>query len=78
MDTPALMKRRRPGKTWGAIEFSVTAPFLLLLVTVAWFNDPRSLGRLALMLIGWSIAAVIIWRAIHAHRRHRAAVTHDA
>jgi hypothetical protein len=69
MSIPALMRRRRPGHVWGAIEGSVVAIMALVLVTVAWFNDPHSLGRLGLMIGAWSVATYVVWRSIRTRRR---------
>jgi hypothetical protein len=69
VSTPALMRRRRPGHTWAAIEGSLTALIVLLLVTVAWFNDPHSLGRLGLLIGSWGIAGYLVWRSLQARRR---------
>jgi hypothetical protein len=69
MNTPALMRRRRPGLGWAAIEISVVALMVLVLVTVAWFNDPHSLGRLGLMIGSWSVATYVVWRSIRTRRR---------
>jgi len=69
MSAPALMRRRRPGHVWAAIEISVVAIMVLVLVTVAWFNDPHSLGRLGLMIGSWGVATYVVWRSIRTRRR---------
>ncbi len=69
MVTPALMRPRRPGRAWAAGEGSVVALMSLVLVTVAWFNDPHSLSRMGLLLGTWGVAGWIVWRAVKAHRR---------
>jgi hypothetical protein len=69
VSTPALMRRRRPGHVWATVEVSLTALFVLVLVTVAWFNDPHSLGRLGLLIGSWGIASYFVWRSVQARRR---------
>jgi hypothetical protein len=69
VSTPALMRRRRPGHAWAAVEGSLTALIVLVLVTVAWFNDPHSLGRLGLLIGSWGIAGYLVWRSVQARRR---------
>jgi hypothetical protein len=69
VSTPALMRRRRPGWVWAAIEGSLMALLVLILSTVAWFNDPHSLGRLGLLIGSWSIAGYLVWRSAQARRR---------
>ena len=69
MSTPAVMKRRRPGQAWAAIEGSAVVIIVLTVVTVAWFNDPHSLGRLGLAIGSWAIAGFLVWRGVQAHRR---------
>lgn len=69
MNTPALMRRRRRGLGWAAIEISLVALMVLVLVTVAWFNDPHSLGRLGLMIGSWGVATCVVWRSIRTRRR---------
>jgi hypothetical protein len=41
----------------------------LVLVSVAWFNDPHSLARLGLLLAAWGVAGWIAWRSVQARRR---------
>ena len=65
------MKRWRPGRLWPALEISLLAPFALLLVTVAWFNDRHSLGRWGLLIGAWSIAGYIVWQAVRGRRRRQ-------
>jgi hypothetical protein len=69
MSTPAVMKRRRPGHVWAAVEGSVAVIVVLTVITVAWFNDPHSLGRLGLLVGSWAIAGYLMWRSVHARRR---------
>jgi hypothetical protein len=51
------------------MEGSVVALMALVLVTVAWFNDPHSLGRLGLMIASWGVATYVVWRLIRTRRR---------
>jgi hypothetical protein len=69
MNAPAQIRRRRPGPGWAAIEISVVALMVLVLVTVAWFNDPHSLGRLGLMIGSRGVATCVVWRSIRTRRR---------
>jgi hypothetical protein len=63
------MRRKRPGRLWAAVEGSLVAVIALILVTIAWFNDPHSLGRLGLLLGAWAAAGWIIWRSVQTRRR---------
>jgi hypothetical protein len=69
VSTPALMRHRRPGHAWAAVEGSLTALIVLVLVTVAWFNDPHSLGRLGLLIGSWGLTGCLVWRSVQARRR---------
>lgn len=69
MNTPTVMRRRRPGRVWAAVEGSLITFLVLILVTVAWFNDPHSLGRLGLLVASWGIAGYLVWRSVQARRR---------
>jgi hypothetical protein len=69
MNTPALIGRRRPGHVWAAIEICLAVLMALVLVTVTWFNDPHSLGRLGLMIGSWSVATYVVWRSIRTRQR---------
>lgn len=69
MSTPALMRRRRPGQAWAAVEGSLTALLALVLVSGAWFNDPHSLSRLGVLLGTWGVAGWLLWRSGLARRR---------
>jgi hypothetical protein len=68
MNPPALIRRRRPALGWAAIEISVVALMALVLVTIAWFNDPHSVGRLGLMIGCWGVATYMVWRLIRTRR----------
>ncbi len=69
MNTPALMRRRRPGQVWAAVEGTLVAVIVLVLVTIAWSNDPHSLGRLGLLLGAWAAAGWFVWRSVQTRRR---------
>jgi hypothetical protein len=70
MNTPAVMRRRRPGQVWAAVEGTLAVIVVLIVVSVAWFNDPHSLGRLGLLIGSWGIAGYLVWRSAQARRAH--------
>jgi hypothetical protein len=65
MDTTLDVRRRRAGARWLGIEFGAVAA----LVTIAWLNEPSSLGRFALMCACW--APYIYGAAVLVRRRLR-------
>ena len=70
MNTPALIRRRRPGQVWATVEGGPWRRVIaLVLVTIAWFNDPHSLGRLGLLLGAWGAAGWFVWRSVQTRRR---------
>ena len=50
MDLNSRRRRAAMAHRWFGIEFGAVA----VLVTVAWINEPGSLGRLALMCACWT------------------------
>lgn len=69
MSTQAVMRHRRPVQSWVAVEGSLTALIVLILVSIAWFNDPHSLGRLGLLVGSWGLAGYLVWRSVKVRRR---------
>jgi hypothetical protein len=69
MSTATVMRRRRPGRVWAAVEGTLAVIVVLIVVSVAWLNDSHSLGRLGLLIGSWGVAGYLVGRSVQTRRR---------
>jgi hypothetical protein len=68
--SPTLFGRRHPHK-WMVVEGVVVLSIYLLVVTIAWTNDPGSPWRLGLAALSWGLVIFAVVRGMAAKRRMR-------
>jgi hypothetical protein len=61
-------RRHRPNQ-WFRVEGTLGAAFCLMVVTVAWFNNPTSPGRIALLVASWGFIAGAVTLAVRRRAR---------
>lgn len=52
---------RGPLQRWAEFELGVGTPIVVALVTIAWFNDRQSMGRLLLMICSWIVVFCLVF-----------------
>ncbi|HEY4340793.1 MAG TPA: hypothetical protein VGM97_12685 [Steroidobacteraceae bacterium] len=68
--SPKLFGRRRSHE-WMVIEGVVVLSIYLLVVTIAWTNDPGSPWRLGIAAVSWVLVVFAVVRGMLAKRRTR-------
>ena len=70
-ETPATSSGHHRPRGWMLIESILVLALYLLVVTVAWVNEPGSPWRLGLVVVSWGLATFMVARGIAAKRRLR-------